>query len=356
MYKMNVLILTAKYGMGHYQVSTALKQQLERRNKDINIEVIDFFELIFPKACKLIYGSFNFLVSKCSSIYNLFYKFSASNNSAPLNQIIDKKIENLIKEEDANIIISTFPVCSKYISAYKKAKKSNLKLYTYITDIDVNKEWITDETDIYFVASHETKIQLEKYNVDISKIKVTGIPVKEEFKQLQENKTKNEILVMGGGLGLIPCMEKCLKELLQNENIHITLITGKNEKLFNKYKDKFENMTVIGYTNNVYKYMEKAELIITKAGGVTLFEAINSKTPIYVLEPFLNQEIGNAKFIEDKEIGVVVWRNREFIEKDIINLLESRQRLERMKNNMKQIIEGLENTNIVDVYMEKEAC
>lgn len=354
MSKMNVLILTAKYGMGHYQVSTALKQQLENRN--IQIEVVDFFELIFPKACNLIYGSFNFLVSKCSSIYNLFYKFSASNNSAPLNQIIDKKIENLIKEKDINIIISTFPVCSKYISAYKKTKKNNLKLYTYITDIDVNKEWITDETDMYFVASHETKIQLEKYNIDISKIKVTGIPVKQEFKELQKNKTKNEILVMGGGLGLIPCMEKCLKELLRNEDIHITLITGKNQKLFNKYNGKFKNMTVIGYTNSVYKYMEKAELIITKAGGVTLFEAINSKTPIYVVEPFLNQEIGNAKFIENQEIGVVVWKHREFIAKDILNLLESGKKLERMKNNMKRIIEGLENTNIVDVYMEKKAC
>lgn len=351
---MNVLILTAKYGMGHYQVSTALKQQLENRN--IQIEVVDFFELIFPKACNLIYGSFNLLVSKCSSIYNLFYKFSASSNSAPLNQIIDKRIENLIKEKDANIIISTFPACSKYISAYKKSKKNNLKLYTYITDVDVNKEWITEETDMYFVACYKTKIQLENYNIDSSKIKVTGIPVKQEFKKLQENKTKNEILVMGGGLGFIPCMEKCLKELLQNTDIHITLITGKNQKLFNKYNGKFKNMSVIGYTNSVYKYMEKAELIITKAGGVTLFEAINSKTPIYVVEPFLNQEIGNAKFIENQEIGVVVWKHREFIAKDILNLLESRQKLERMKNNMKRIIEGLENTNIVDVYMEKKAC
>lgn len=36
--------------------------------------------------------------------------------------------------------------------------------------------------------------------------------------------------------------------------------------------------------------MKRAELIVTKLGGITLFEAINSKTPIYVLCPFLSQE------------------------------------------------------------------
>lgn len=71
---------------------------------------------------------------------------------------------------------------------------------------------------------------------------------------------------MGGGLGLISFMDKEIEKLLLNKDIHITLITGKNQKLFDKYHNRFDNLTVIKYTNEVYKYMERASLIISKAG------------------------------------------------------------------------------------------
>ena len=102
---------------------------------------------------------------------------------APFKKIMKKRIDKLIEKNNADIIISTFPVCSKYISAYKKMNNTNIKLYTYITDVEVNKEWLTDETDAYFVASVETKNQMLNYGVPDDKIKVVGIPVRKEFKE-----------------------------------------------------------------------------------------------------------------------------------------------------------------------------
>lgn len=345
---MNILILTAKYGMGHYTTSISLKQELE--NEKTNVEIVDFFEVIFPKAHTIVYNTFNILVSKCSKIYNFFYKFSTNNNIAPFKKIMKKRIEKLIKESEADIVISTFPVCSKYISAYKKISNTNIKLYTYITDVDVNREWLTNETDTYFVASNETKKQMTNYNIPTYKIKVVGIPVRKEFKEKIYEKNKNEIVIMGGGLGLIPNIEKTINDLLKNKNIHITLLTGKNQKLFEKYNNKYNNMTVVSYTNEVYKYMKKAELIITKPGGITLFEAIHSKAPIYVIEPFLSQEIGNAKFIENNGIGKIIWEQKENISQDILELLENPMKLKAMKENMQKIKDNLEKTTVIDMY------
>ena len=109
-------------------------------------------------------------------------------------------------------------------------------------------------------------------------------------------------------------------------------------------------MTVVGYTNEVYKYMKKAELIITKPGGITLFEAIYSKTPIYVLYPFLSQEIGNAKFIENNEIGKVVWDKKEDVTQDILELLENQTELKKMRENMQGIKSNLEKLTVLDMY------
>lgn len=347
---MNVLILTAKCGMGHYTAAMSLKQELE--NKNVQVQVIDFFEIIFPRINKIIYGIFNFLVSKCSSIYNFFYKFSANTSFTPFKKIMKKRIEKIIEEKNINIVISTFPVCSKYISAYKKINNKNLKLYTYITDIEVNKEWITSETDAYFVASKETKMQIINSGILENKIKIVGIPVREEFKNKKIIKNKNEIVIMGGGLGLIPNMKKILNNLVKNKNIHITLITGKNQKLFKKYYNRYDNMTVIGYTNKVYQYVEKAELIITKAGGITLFEAIHTETPMYILYPFLSQEIGNAKFIEKNNIGKIIWSKTENVTQDILELLNSPIELKEMKKNMQKIKNELEKINILNIYQK----
>lgn len=347
---MNVLILTVKYGMGHYTAAMSLKQELE--NETTEVEVVDFFDVIFPRIKNSVYRIFNFLVSRCSGVYNLLYKLFANANFTPFKRVIKKRMEKLMEEKHIDMIVSTFPICSKYVSVYKKVKNSDFKLYTYITDIDVNQEWLTDETDSYFVASHETKQQMLAYHVPEEKIKIVGIPVRKEFKELKIKNQKNEVVVMGGGLGLIPCMEQTLEQLAQNQEIHITVLAGKNQKLFDKYHNQYSNMTVVGYTDNVYQYMEKAELIITKAGGITLFEAIHSNTPMYVLYPFLRQEIGNAKFIEKTGIGSVIWNKKENATQDILNLLKEPEKLEKMRRNMQAIKADLERTNVVDVYQK----
>ena len=136
--------------------------------------------------------------------------------------------------------------------------------------------------------------------------------------------------------------------MLENKEVHVTLLVGKNKKLFEKYYNKYLNMTVIGYTEEVHKYIRKAELIITKPGGITLFESIYSKTPIYVINPFLNQELGNAKFIESNKIGKVIWNKKENIAQDILNLLKAPSILENMKQNMQKLKDSLENLTIID--------
>ena len=52
--------------------------------------------------------------------------------------------------------------------------------------------------------------------------------------------------------------------------------------------------------------MKEADLLITKPGGITMFEAIASRTPLFILPPGLAQEKENAAFIETSGIGYVL--------------------------------------------------
>ncbi|MDA3730329.1 glycosyltransferase [Niameybacter massiliensis] len=339
---MNILILTGHFGMGHYSAAESIQQEITRMNPEAHVYIVDIIEYMFPKSSTAIYASFNFMVNKCASIYNCLNEIACRHSNITLKKSVVKKVHQLLAEYQADLVISTLPVSSQYISAYKEKVGTSIPLYTYITDITAHEEWITPHTDIYFVGATITKNILISKGVYEGKIRVSGIPVREDFhKEVLKRHTginrRKEVLIMGGGLGLIPSYHKFLTKLCRNKSLHITVITGKNKALFLKMKKDFPSINVVGYTDKVAEYMRRADLVITKSGGSTTFEAIYCRTPLYIIKPFLMQEIGNAEYIEQKNIGRIVWSDKKDVYKDIMDLLNNNALLEQMEVNMANI-------------------
>lgn len=348
---MNIVILTGRFGMGHVKCAEAIKESLEMK-KDVTVHTVDFMDWIFPKSSKAIYGGFSLLVSKVPRIYNYLNVASGKYGKVPLKKALVRKIDKLIDEYDLDMIISDIPISGKYVSAYKDIRKCKIPLYTYITDITVHEEWIADNVEKYFVGDVSTKIALIEKGVPSNKIHITGIPVKSEFHKSFEKgikpalvKTeadKKQVLIMGGGLGMIPSDDNLLQALNNMKNVNAVLIAGKNIKLVEMAKAKFPNIEVIGYTDRVADFMKASDVIVTKPGGITTFEAIASKTPLYVVEPFLEQEKGNAEFIRIKGLGRVVDKDNKNKGADLQAFLNNQDLLLEMKGNMQRVTDSFE--------------
>ena len=357
---MKILILTGKFGMGHYSVSEAIGQEISSRDSNIEVSIVDILDYLMPTASKILYKSFNTLVTKWSNLYNFVNINNEDNNIKTFNYFFVKGLDRLFLEFNPDIVISTLPISSQYISKYKSLKKSNIPLFTFITDISSHSEWIHKNTDFYFVGDISIKKSLIDKGIDENKIIVSGIPVKQGFKdkiiKFDKNKSK-EILIMGGGLGLISFNKNLFESLNNEKNIKTSVITGNNKKMFEQLKSKYKNIEVLGYTNKIDFYMKRADLIISKSGGITLFEAIYSETPIYVVNPFLLQEVKNAKFIEKRKIGQVVWNEEMDIAKDILSLINDDKAILKMKSNMKKVKENINQEEILSVIeqFKKEA-
>ena len=339
---MNILILTGRFGMGHVKAAEAIREQIYRENPDSRVETVDFIDYMFPTLSRGIYKGFNFLVSRCSGLYNALNKAAGKNSGVPMKLTFTKRIDKLIATHQPDVIVVAFPVCSQYISSYKRMRRCNIPLYTYITDITAHDEWIAPGTDRYFVGDITTKNALLSKGVSEDKIVISGIPVRECFYQEYRKKdnTRKEILIMGGGLGLIPSSENFLRKISVRRDIKLTVITGKNERLRAELSEKFPHAEIVGYTDKVHEYMKRADLVVTKAGGITTFEAIASKTPLYVIKPFLEQEFGNAQYIEGHNIGRVLWDTDADEAEDILSLIENRTLLSSMRENMAAIAEN----------------
>lgn len=350
---MKVLILSGRFGMGHNSAAKAITEELYKIDKNIDVNTVDLIEYMYPSISDLIYRSFSKVVNKYPEIYNMIYKTSekVEIDTKLSGSKINQKISILLNVYKPDVIISTIPICAKTISAYKSLKNIDALLVTCITDISHHTEWITPDTDIYLVPTGEIKENIIRSGIAEEKIFVVGIPIRPEFKNNNgESKIEGEknILIMGGGLGLLPDLDDIMYKLESAQSLTTTIITGTNKKAYDEFQGKYKNTEIVGFTDRVGEYMAKADLIISKAGGITLFESIYSEVPMFVINPFLAQEITNAEFIEKNSIGKVIWNKKDFSDL-LLDLIYNESKLNEMKDNMKYIKEEIIEDDITEV-------
>lgn len=344
---MKIIILTGKFGMGHFSAASSLAQQIKGVNPEAELLLYDIFDYAMPGYSDRLYRMFSVVVTRASHLYNRYYnnlEKKGPDLKPKCQRFFLKKLKELLEQEQPNVFLSTLPFCSQLVSRLKALYGCRIPLITCITDISSHSEWINQNTDLYLVPSKSVRIQMMEKGVEEEKLYVYGIPVRPEFdmdKHGQDNDSKEKrlkhILIMGGGLGVLPDSEEFYEELNENTNFIVTVITGKNREIYQKLHGRYSRIRVIGYTDQVYQYMKEADAVISKPGGITLFETIYAETPLLVFEPFLQQEINNSGFIVKNGIGMVLEKNPQVCLAEICQIVENESLLELLTNNVKQL-------------------
>ena len=299
---MKILILTGKFGLGHWSASQSLRQQLGRDFPKAEVEVLDFFAYAMPNGSEALYKAFDLLVTYGCGLFNAYYRMAdrlPSDIHSPLDRPMLDKLETLLWEKRPDAVIATHPICAGLVSRYKEESGDRLPLVTCVTDLSTHNEWIHSRTDGYLVGSREIKERLMEKGVEAGRIHVTGIPVKEEFRAIRHQRGGGErrLLIMGGGLGLLPKKDSFYDALDQLPGVRTTILTGHNQRLYQRLSGRYEHIEVVGFTDRVWEYMEQADLMLTKPGGITVFESLFAELPLLLWEPFLQQEKNNARFL-----------------------------------------------------------
>ncbi len=342
---MKIWILTGKFGQGHYSAAKALEEEFLEQGHEVVIS--DIVELLYPKLSKSIYYTFNNLICRNSTIYNFINELGRKQKKNRIhfnNSAIDKAIQSI----SPDIIVTTWSACAREISGY------SIPVYVCITDMGIHQGWIERHVQGYLVATEDVKKKLLNIGLDEDKIHIFGIPVKKAFKEAyKKNIDTKKLLIMGGGLGILPWIDQLLSELKGHKDIKITVITGNNKRLFEKIRRKHLSVKVVGYTREVHKYMKEANLLISKPGGVSIFECIYTETPCIAVFPEYKQEIENSKFIASRKIGEVVWQGED-IGTSALNLLMNDKKLMEYQANIVRLKQEIESAKQEEVWCEYE--
>lgn len=359
-----ILILTAQFGAGHISAAKAIRDYILDKYPDNNVVIENFITASIPKMNKPLIKWYETNTKYTPGLYNYYYYLKKSFDSKHdiAYKMYTPKLSKYIMEINPDVIISTFPLACACVDHLKsKNPKFNIPSVTVVTDVVDSLEWIYDTTNMYFVPSSEIKNRYAQKGINPDIIKVTGVPVKKEFcnnEPLESDVYK--LLIVGGGRGLFDMDTDFfyyIDELLDNnsDKLEVTIICGKNDKLYDKltHKKPLRNIKVLGFINNMPQLLKEHNLLITKPGGATLFEAIHSEIPVIVRLPKVGQEIENARFIIDKGIGIIY--NDEDDLKEIVNSIANKtisNKVNFMKSNISNLKSTINLEHIADYILE----
>jgi len=371
-----VLIISASFGSGHVKAAEAVMKALLIRDPTVKVESIDaldYSDIVLKKVLPSLYLN---IVNKFPWFWGYIYdRYNYSQEEIKeLGVKINEEIKYVIGKSNAaplvehikafnpQIVVCTHFFPMKIISELKSAGMLNCYLMVNVTDYEIHHYWISPNVDFYTVASEEMKFQLQKRGVSEKRIKVAGISIdpifseqfdKEKIRQkFFLEKSLSAILVLGGAAGKSPFLE--IIESLEDVKgtVQILAVAGNNKKLAQKLeveKAKFKNkITVFGFVENMHELMRVSDILITKAGGLTVSEALSVDLPMLIVSPYPGQEQANADFLIESGAAKVVT-NIDLIGYKVNKILSNQEELSRMRLNCHKIAKPRAAKEVVDI-------
>jgi processive 1,2-diacylglycerol beta-glucosyltransferase len=323
-----ILILHASAGHGHAMAADALKEGLLQISPESTIEVHDALDF-GPRWLKRIYvGFYLFLIHKAPLMWGCFYAITDQRLFSLFHGMVRrlfngsffKRLEEKIIKEKPDIVFSTHFLPAEIMAHLKRTRQTQAKGVTVVTDFLVHRFWLFQECDVYAVAAEATRQDLRRLGIPDAHIQVTGIPIDPKFIKSQDRKSLCQklslssevftVLLTSGGSGAGPFIRlfKFLKSIGQ---IQLVVICGNNEELLNQLKQIAKDdpgLKPKGFIDNMDEFMECADVVVGKAGGLTLSEALAKRKPFIVVSAVPGQETHNAHVLVNAKAGYWVRR------------------------------------------------
>lgn len=234
-----------------------------------------------------------------------------------------------------HVVVSVHPLTQHIFARVLKDLNlaNRVPLVSVVTDPCYGfwKGWACDDVTLYLVASDEARRQLIDYGIAPERIKISGMPIHPKFaypgeeaaqaarRALELDPQKFTVFVNAGWEGGGNILQ-IFHELIRGElDVQAIFLAGRNEELRANAESLASQagfpIKVIGYSEHVEQLMAAANVMISKLGGLTTFEALACRLPIIadaVTDP-MPQEAGAANLIVRRGAGVLLQRANDIV-------------------------------------------
>jgi len=345
-----ILFLYLTKHSGHYAAAVAVEEAVRRFAPGVETRLLDSFRHANPILSKMTLKAYLAILKAAPEIWEYMYdnpEFQKRTKKIRdlLHRGNSKKLESVLDEFQPDVVVCTQAFSCGVLASWKgKTGLDRPRLVGVLTDFVAHRYWAHDKVDLYIAPNDSTKATLISHGVDTARIKVSGIPIRQQHTQrvsrqeiverlgLRPNLPK--ILVMGGSLGLGP-MKSVIRRLDKlPQPFDMIVVTGSNAQLKGRLERRGRKLrhttAVLGFVENVHELMEVSELIVTKPGGITTAEALVRQLPMIIINPIPGQEAKNTEFLLSHDVAVQA-RNAKDVFRFVDEFLRNPERLRRMR-------------------------
>ena len=324
---LKIVLISAPIGAGHKKAAAALGEALEEMDSTCIVKYIDIFDFLPKKIVKtgllLYFKSLIYLPNLYANAYRWGnHSKLAIWGRAGLSFLLSKKLKNFLAEWKPDAIVCTHASATAAVDYVLRKEKNKIYHVGVVTDFVIHRLWLSDTVSEYFIYDTTLIEENIKQFVDINKFYGYGIPIAKKFKLASikgETGKEKTILIMGGGAGLLP-MPLLLQELNKVKiPLKLIVLTGSNNCLMKTLRKMMpsirHSIEIMGFSDQVADLMKKADLLISKPGGISVAEAIAVGLPMIIYRPLPGQEQANMRFLLKNRVAIEVQKIEEFPER-----------------------------------------
>jgi UDP-N-acetylglucosamine:LPS N-acetylglucosamine transferase len=334
-----ILIISSDTGGGHRSAAVAIAAGLQKffAGNSYAVRVVRAIEESHSISAKLV-NLYNWVLRHRQ--HWMKYLYWAVNRFRPETRDFFYRrsvgyVAELFERWCPHVVVSVHPLTQHALGRLLRELKlaDKIPLVTVVTDPCYGfwKGWACEDVRLYLVASEEARRQLIDYGVAPERIKISGMPVHPKFNLPDEHAAqaarsalgldpqKFTVFVNAGwvGGGNIP---EIFRELVRGDlDVQAIFLAGNNKEL----RAEAETIAgranfpvkVIGYSEHVEQLMQAANVMISKLGGLTTFEALACRVPIIAdaTTAPMPQEAGAGTMLAKRGAGVLLERASDIV-------------------------------------------
>ena len=366
-----VLIVYGSGGMGHVTAAKAIEEVFKTKYPHLILANVDIFSFAWGWFHHAVVDGYNYISAQWPQFWGFLYRiFNKSSRHGPLNFLgrlgIMRRFIDYIQEFQPDFIVTTHPLPARLIAASKKQRLIDIPSSLVVTDFGCHSFWVDPNINYYFTATPGVKMCLQNYQVPAEKIIVTGIPIEAKFSQPVKRDVIRQklgltdealtVFIVGGQFSFEQL--KTIIEGVQAKNFQVQfLVVAGRDKFLQEALDKYNlaktsRVKVYGFVDNMHEMMSAADIIFSKAGGLTVSECMAKGLPMVIYKVIPGQEEDNVDFLVAQGAAVKADGISGIIEA-LVKLLADPKRLAAMKEACRRIGQPQAAENIADFVYQK---
>lgn len=327
-----ILIVTAAFGEGHNSAARNLALALDAGGAVT--QVSDPCMLALPRLTQWVNGAYRYVTNHFPAIWAKIYRSTDRCDFGRQESRVFKKVQaklaELITQFQPTLIVSTYPLYPYLLTRIFEAGVGKVPVFIVVTDsIEINAAWLRAECEHWLVTDAATRESMLGKGLAVGKVVETGFPVHPDFSKLAP--VDSAASCDPFRILYFPTAERNLlalhgRALLDaSPQVRLTVILGRNVRRLFPIARALQlaypgRVRLVAWTRRVPKLLNSHHLVVGKAGGATVHEAIAARCPMLIHHLVPGQEEGNLALLEKIGGGRLACTPRE-LQQSVISLL-----------------------------------